>query len=78
LLQLSSDVGLVFVGSVGMGSMLFSERKALVFSWYSCSYIMTVVFPLSARVTTTLFLLSLLCMFFAMCNCHLCVLLLLL
>jgi len=62
----------LFVGSMGMGSMLFSERKALIFLWCSCSYIMTVVFPLSARVTTALFLLSLLCMFFAMCSCRLC------
>jgi len=68
----------LFVGSVGMGSMLFSERKTLVFLWYSCSYIMTVVFPLSARVTIALFLPSLLCMFLAMCNYHLCVFLLLL
>jgi len=60
----------LFVGSVGMGSMLFSERKALIFLWYSCSYMLTVVFPLSACVIIALFLLSLLCMFFVMCNCR--------
>jgi len=34
----------LLVGSEGVGSKLFSERKFLTFSWYSCSCMMTTVF----------------------------------
>ena len=49
----------LLVGSEGVGSKLFSERKVLTFSWYSCSYMMTTVLPLSACVIIALFLSSL-------------------
>ena len=67
----------LLVGSKGVGSKLFSERKVLTFSWYSRSCMMTTVLPLSAYVIIALFLSSLLCMFFTMCSCHLCILLML-
>jgi len=67
----------LLVGSKGLSSKLFSERKVLTFSWYSSSCMMTRVLPLSACVIIALFFSSLLCMFFAMCSCRLCVLLIL-
>ena len=66
----------LLVGSKGVCSK-FSERKVLNFSWYSCSCMMTTVLSLSVCVIIALFLSSLLCMFFGMCSCHLCFLLML-
>lgn len=67
----------LLVGSKGMGSKLFSERKVLTFSSYSCSCMMTTVLPLSSCVIIALFFSRLMRMFFMIRSCRLCVLLML-
>jgi len=75
LFQISRDVGLVFVFWVcgdGLDVVLGKEGSCILMVFMfvyneRC-------FSLSARVTIALFLLSLLCMFLAICNCRLYVL----
>ena len=73
--QRFGDVCLEFFGWVsehGFEIFLREEGSNFLVVFVSCT--MTTVLPLSASVIMALFLLSLLCMFFASCSCRLCVL----